>query len=145
MELKVTQYGTPEYEAAFALRDELLRKPLGMKFDDSTRETDQSRQHCIAVLEGRVIAVALVGEEHEGVARISSVAVAEVWQGKGVGRMLIGFAEDIAWKGGAKKTIMDSRDVVVSFYERLGYAVAGEEFVKVGIPHRRMEKSLEQE
>ena len=143
MELKVTPYGSPDYEAAFALRDEVLRRPLGLALDEAAHEADRSRQHCIAVFEGQVVAAALVGEEGDGVARISSVAVAESWQGKGVGRMLIGFAEDVAWKSGAKKAIMDSRDIAVGFYERLGYAVVGEEFVKVGIPHRRMEKNID--
>jgi predicted GNAT family N-acyltransferase len=63
-------------------------------------------------------------------------------QGTGVGAAIILFAEEEANKRGYKTLMMHARDVVIPFYEKCGYAVAGEQFFEVGIPHHRMEKSL---
>jgi len=36
-----------------------------------------------------------------------------------------------------------ARVSAVEFYEKLGYAIVGGEFVEVTIPHRKMEKSVQ--
>jgi predicted GNAT family N-acyltransferase len=38
--------------------------------------------------------------------------------------------------------ILHAREAAVPFYLKLGYALAGEPFEEVGIPHRAMEKTL---
>jgi predicted GNAT family N-acyltransferase len=38
--------------------------------------------------------------------------------------------------------MMHARKTAVPFYERIGYQVAGEEFLEVGIPHYEMRKLL---
>jgi GNAT superfamily N-acetyltransferase len=63
-------------------------------------------------------------------------------QGKGIGRALMIFAENIARDQGYKRLCMHARRSAIGFYEKLGYAVSGDEFVEVTIPHFTMEKSL---
>jgi predicted GNAT family N-acyltransferase len=52
------------------------------------------------------------------------------------------FAENIARDLGYKKLCMHARKTAVGFYQKLGYGIAGEEFVEVTIPHFIMEKAL---
>ncbi|SDA29807.1 Acetyltransferase (GNAT) domain-containing protein [Ruminococcus sp. YE71] len=59
----------------------------------------------------------------EGSAMIGRVVVLPEYRGKGLGRRVILEAE--AWLGelGAKTAVIESRDVAVGFYEKLGYTV----------------------
>ena len=53
-----------------------------------------------------------------------------------------GFAENVARDLGYRKLCMHARKTALGFYEKLGYTVAGEEFLEVTIPHFTMEKAL---
>ena len=74
--------------------------------------------------------------------RLRQMAVPNNLQGKGIGRALMIFAENIARDLGYKTLIMHARKTAIGFYEKLGYSKAGEEFVEVTIPHYVMEKAL---
>ncbi|MEM9479830.1 MAG: GNAT family N-acetyltransferase [Verrucomicrobiota bacterium] len=139
---RVVEFGSGSYEDAWQLREELLRKPLGMRFTLETREADREKMHCVAEADDHVVAVVLVGTNEDGTAQAGSVAVQEDWQGKGVGLTLMKFAEQVAADKGAYRMTLDARVNVLGFYRKLGYRECGPEFEKVGIPHRRMEKLL---
>ena len=70
------------------------------------------------------------------------MAVVSGLQGKGIGKNILQFAENIARDRGYKKIIMHARKTATGFYEKLGYKITGPEFVEVTIPHYEMEKSL---
>jgi ribosomal protein S18 acetylase RimI-like enzyme len=70
------------------------------------------------------------------------MAVTSGLQGKGIGRVLMQFAENIARDRGYKKMVMHARKTAMGFYEKLGYRKTGNEFMEVTIPHYIMEKDL---
>jgi GNAT superfamily N-acetyltransferase len=70
------------------------------------------------------------------------MAVLSGLQGKGIGRVLMTFAENIARDRGYRKINMHARKTAVGFYEKLGYSISGPEFEEVTIPHFEMEKEL---
>jgi ribosomal protein S18 acetylase RimI-like enzyme len=70
------------------------------------------------------------------------MAVVSGLQGKGLGKVLMQFAENIARDRGYKKIMMHARKTAVGFYEKLGYKKLGHEFEEVTIPHYVMEKDL---
>ena len=70
------------------------------------------------------------------------MAVVSGLQGKGIGKVLLQFAENIARDRGYKKIIMHARKTAVGFYEKLGYKITSNEFEEVTIPHYVMEKTL---
>jgi ribosomal protein S18 acetylase RimI-like enzyme len=63
-------------------------------------------------------------------------------QGKGIGRAIMHFAENIARDRGYRIISMHARKNVVGFYERMDYKVIGNEFIEITIPHYLMEKKL---
>jgi len=63
-------------------------------------------------------------------------------QGKGIGRALMQFAENIARDRGFRRITMHARKSATGFYEKLGYTVSGGEFEEVTLPHVVMEKRL---
>ena len=74
--------------------------------------------------------------------QLRQMAVTSGLQGKGIGRVLMQFAENIARDRSYKKLIMHARKTAVGFYEKIGYTKTGSEFLEVTIPHFVMEKAL---
>lgn len=70
------------------------------------------------------------------------MAVLNDLQGKGIGRAMILFAENIARDQGYKVLNMHARKPVVGFFEKMGYTVVSDEFFEISIPHYEMEKTL---
>jgi len=84
----------------------------------------------------------LLTETGQGEVRLRQMAVISGLQGKGLGRALMQFAENIARDRGYKKITMHARKTAIGFYEKLGYKTTGNEFVEVTVPHFTMEKNL---
>jgi len=74
--------------------------------------------------------------------RLRQMAVINDLQGKGIGRALMQFAENLARDRGYKKITMHARKNATGFYEKLGYKKVGKEFLEITIPHYVMEKEL---
>jgi len=74
--------------------------------------------------------------------QLRQMAVIAGLQGKGIGKVLMQFAENISRDLGYKKIIMHARKTAIGFYEKLGYTTTGKEFLEVTIPHFAMEKVL---
>jgi len=81
-------------------------------------------------------------EEKPGTVRLRQMAVLNDLQGKGIGRALMNFAENLARDSGYKILSMHARKNSIGFYEKMGYNIKGDEFVEITIPHYLMEKKL---
>lgn len=142
MALKMIQYGSREYEQMVALRHQMLRKPLGLDF--SSQELENEADHILLgcfdenVLEGCCMLV----QQSKTVVRLRQMAVLQGLQGKGIGRVLMLFAENVARDRRYKKIIMHARTSTIDFFEKLGYRVEGEPFTELTIQHVVMGKDL---
>ncbi len=135
-------HGTKEYQQMVNLRNEILRKPLGLGFtaDELEREKDDILMG--AFEDDKLLGCCLLTRMDTRTIRLRQMAVPNNMQGKGIGRALMIFAENIARDLGYKKLCMHARTTAVGFYQKLGYGISGDEFVEVTIPHYIMEKAL---
>ena len=142
MALKIIDHGSPEYRQMVKLRDDILRKPLGLGF--TSEELEQEKDHMLiaAVDDGTMRGCCMLVKEGEQTVRLRQMAVTDNQQGKGIGRALMTFAENLARDHGFRKITMHARSNAVGFYEKLGYKIVGNEFEEVTIPHYVMEKNL---
>jgi predicted GNAT family N-acyltransferase len=142
MALRMIDHGTKEYQQMVQLRNDILRKPLGLSFD--SQELDKEKEDILmgAFEDDRILGCCLMTKMDPKTLRLRQMAVPNNMQGKGVGRALMIFAENIARDLGFKKLSMHARTTAVGFYEKLGYHSTGDEFVEVTIPHYVMEKDL---
>ncbi len=124
------------------LRNEILRKPLGLVFTEEELEKEKDDILMGAFEDERLLGCCLLSPMDKMTVRLRQMAVPNNMQGKGVGRALMIFAENIARDLGYRKLCMHARTTARGFYEKLGYAVAGDEFMEVTIPHYIMEKAL---
>jgi len=73
---------------------------------------------------------------------LRQMAVAPSFQQKGHGKALLCFAEKTAIENQYSIICMHARKTATGFYEESGYAIVGEEFTEVGIPHYEMVKRI---
>jgi len=142
MALKIIDHGTLEYQQMVRLRNDMLRKPLGLQFDKDELEREKDDILMAAFEDDRILGCCLLTKVDEKTVRLRQMAVPNNLQGKGIGRALMIFAENIARDMGYKTLIMHARKTAIGFYEKLGYSPKGLEFVEVTIPHFVMEKIL---
>jgi GNAT superfamily N-acetyltransferase len=142
MALKIIDHGSREYQQMVHLRNEILRRPLGLQFTPDELEKEKEEILIGAFEEEKMLGCCMLIKEAPNSVRLRQMAVLNNLQGKGIGRALMQFAENIARDRGFQKITMHARKTAVGFYEKLGYRISGQEFEEVTIPHYIMEKLL---
>ncbi|MFN2456582.1 MAG: GNAT family N-acetyltransferase [Chitinophagaceae bacterium] len=142
MALKIIDHGSKEYQQMLKLRDDILRKPLGISFSQEELEKEKNNLLIAAYEDDQMLGCCMLVEEDPKTVRLRQMAVLNDLQGKGIGRALTQFAENLARDRGYKKITMHARKDAVGFYEKTGYKKIGEEFEEITIPHFLMEKKL---
>jgi len=142
MALKLIDHGSPEYYQMVQLRQDILRKPLGLIFQKEELDKEIHDILIAAFEDDRMLGCCMLIETDPGTVRLRQMAVSNNLQGKGIGRALMQFAENIARDRGFRKITMHARKTATGFYEKLGYMISGGEFEEVTLPHVVMEKQL---
>lgn len=135
--------GSPAYELELALRDEVLRQPLGLRLEAGDVAADDKQLHFGLFDSGGDLTACVVGVPVSPVkAKIRQMAVAPAWQGKGLGRRLMEELERELKTRGFREFELHARRSAEGFYQRLGYTTVGGEFIEVTIPHVKMVKGV---
>ncbi|MFM7389660.1 MAG: GNAT family N-acetyltransferase [Vampirovibrionales bacterium] len=150
LELKQIEFDSADYHAAVALRQAVLRTPLGLVFTAEELAKEAPYLHCVAVLEGNVVGSLMLvygspvletpSESLE--VQLRQMAVQHEGQSLGIGSRLLGFAESLAKANGATVLWCNARQSAQRFYEKNGFQVVGDPFTLVELPHIKMQKSL---
>jgi predicted GNAT family N-acyltransferase len=142
MAVKIIDHGTKEYKHLIDLRYNMLRKPLGLTFSEEEIDAEKENIHIGCFDDDKLEGCCMLVPKDKDTVQLRQMAVVSGLQGKGIGRVLMQFAENIARDRGYKTMIMHARKTAMGFYEKLGYKKTGNEFMEVTIPHYVMEKSL---
>jgi histidinol-phosphate aminotransferase len=126
------------------LRDEVLRKPIGLRLEKSETERD-SDDVLIACMENeKVIACCILTKIEDKMVQLRQMAVAPDRRNMGIGKSILSFAENFARENGNTQVLTHARKEAMLFYLKQRYSIVSEEFIEVGIPHFEMMKSIEQ-
>jgi len=142
MGLKQIDYGSEEYIKMVALRNQILRKPLGLEYSDDELAQEKKETLIAAFEEDEILGCCVLSNIGNGRYRLRQMAVKNEVQGKGIGASIMSFAETIAKDKGFKFMVLHARETAVGFYEKFGYKVVGDVFIEVNLPHYLMEKEL---
>jgi ribosomal protein S18 acetylase RimI-like enzyme len=127
------------YGQELDLRYRVLREPLGMTREQVTFAGEAACLHVVG-LDGEAVVGCVLFDWTTG--RLRAMAVDPALQGQGVGAQLVRRLEAEVAARGVREVTLHARGNAVGFYARLGYAVRGEPFVEVGLPHRDMHKTF---
>lgn len=142
MDLLQIEHNSPTYRKAVELRRQVLRIPLGLDFTDAQLAHEAADFHLAAMDDDDVIACLILVDTRSGMVKMRQVAVSPHLQRSGAGTRLVAFSEAFAIERGFERMILHARETAVPFYQKLGYAIDGDAFEEMGIPHFEMSKPL---
>ncbi len=135
-------YGSNAYRAECGLRDEVLRRPLGLSLYDEDLRAEATHLH-FGLFEADVLSACIIAEPVSArEVKLRQMAVSPESQGRGYGRRLLESLEAELVTRGYVTAFLHARASAVGFYARSGFEEAGHAFLEVGIPHRKMSKRL---
>ncbi|MCC9706498.1 GNAT family N-acetyltransferase [Streptomyces sp. MNU76] len=142
--------GPGDREACFAVRKEVFVVEQGVPEDLEYDAYDAGAVHVLAVRDDGVPLGAgrlqggrrLQDRRGFGVGSLGRLAVVPEARGLGVGVALVRAVEEAARERGLTEVDLGAQTHALGFYERLGYAAYGPEFLDAGIPHRAMRRRL---
>lgn len=135
--------GTSAYAQERALRDVLLRQPLGLTMDAEAADWADGTRHFGLFDEADDLAACVLASPlPDGSVRLRQMAVSAASQSSGFGRSLMQQAEAVLRRSGVKSLSLHARDTAIGFYEKLGYSRVGDIYLELGIPHQLMHKPL---
>ncbi|MBX7215561.1 MAG: GNAT family N-acetyltransferase [Candidatus Kapabacteria bacterium] len=135
-------HGTVEYEETVALRNDVLRRPLGLAFTPEMLASEVDEFHIACYRNSELVGCLLLVPRNGGKLKMRQVAVAESAQRSGIGKAMVDFSEHFAREHGFNEITMHARETAVPFYLNLGYEIIGDRFEEVSIPHFKMRKSI---
>jgi predicted GNAT family N-acyltransferase len=141
IDFQIVAHGSVDYERAVALRNDILRKPLGMAFSPEELEQEKDKMHVAGFMGGAVCATAMLVPQGTA-CRMQRVAVKAGLQSQGIGGQLLKFCEAQARRQGFSEIYCHARHTAMNFYLKHQFIPEGEPFDEIGIPHLRMRKRL---
>jgi N-acetylglutamate synthase-like GNAT family acetyltransferase len=142
MAIKQIDHGSNDYLQMINLRDNILRRPLGLTFSHDELMAEINDVLIVCKDDDTIVGCCIFTKIDNETVRLRQMAVADNMQRRGVGASIINFAENLAKDKGYTKIILHARDAVIGFYEKFGYSISGTQFIEVNIPHHLMQKSL---
>lgn len=138
---KIIEHGSGEHQKALSLREDILRKPLGLSLTSEEREGDKEHVYIVGFLGDDLCATAVLVPEGDRL-KMRQVAVKKDHQGKGVASAMLKFCEEYALNKGVDEIYCHARETAIPFYLKNHYLAEGEPFIETTIPHLKMRKVI---
>ena len=142
MQIQLINIHDDAYKQMQALRWRVLLEPIGVPRSYIDPEREKNDLLVAAFEKEEMIGCCILSNVDNNTIQLRQMAVDNDKQQSGVGRAIVSFAEELVREKGYSILMMHARDVVIPFYEKCGYCIAGDGFTEVGIPHHRMVKVL---
>ncbi len=140
--IEIIAFGSKAYGESLELREEVLRKPLGLSLFDADLTAEAKQQHIAYFKGSEICGISVLQPLSRHSLKMRQVAVAKSARGLGIGRALISFAENWAAENDYQTIVLDARREAAPFYKKMGYRVVSESFYKLGIPHYKMQRDI---
>ncbi|MER7754007.1 GNAT family N-acetyltransferase [Kitasatospora sp. NPDC097643] len=144
--------GEADLALVHGVRREVFIVEQGIPEDEEWDDLDGTSEHLLAFgADGEALGTARLihGEQAlkltggiEGRMLLGRLAVRRAARGTGLGAELVRAVEAAARARGAVEMELHAQVQALGFYERLGYAAEGPEYLDGGIPHRTMTRVL---
>ena len=143
MNIELVALNSLSYKLALKLRNEILRKPLGLDIANEDLSDEVNQVHFVALKENVVVGtVSLIPQYTNGVGKLRQMATAEEVRGEGYGIALVQELEKYSKDLGLKLIVLHARHYALGFYEKLNYQITSDVFQEVGMDHFVMGKEL---
>lgn len=103
---------------------------------------DKSALHIAAYIEEKIVCVASIYTEKNGVFRLRKFATLEVYQGQGIGSKVINFIIKELTQQKAQSLWCDARETALSFYKKFDFYPISERFLKRNKAYYKIERTI---
>lgn len=141
-EFQVIDYESPYYAKVLKLREDVLRKPIGLSLSEEDTMEDKDQYIVIAASQGAVLGCLMLKIVDADTIKFRQMAVLPAHQNSKIGTMLLHYAENFCLLNDYHNIELHARLPVHGFYKKNGFTAVGEEFEEVGIGHIKMVKDL---
>ncbi|MBI1837457.1 MAG: GNAT family N-acetyltransferase [Flavobacteriia bacterium] len=132
-----------EWNAYYALRYDVLRKPLNQPLGSERNEGDLIGLHFALYDTMKLMAIARLDEVDFSTCQVRFVAVSKEAQGKGYGKLIMAEVEKEGRAKGYTKMVLHARDYALEFYKKLDYSLIRESYKLFDVlQHYEMFKKL---
>jgi N-acetylglutamate synthase-like GNAT family acetyltransferase len=134
-----------EWEQYYQLRYTVLREPWGQLKGSEVLQDEDYSDHVMVIDDEtyEIVGVARMQTNTHTQGQVRCVAVAPHVQGRGVGKLLMNYLEELAQQKGIKEIILDARENAVKFYLSIGYEIFEDSYLLFGvIQHWKMRKAI---
>ena len=115
-----------ELQEYYEFRWQILRAPWNQPRGSERDALEATADHLAArTSDGRLVGIGRLHLNDATEAQIRYMAVAQDLRQRGIGRAIVLELEAVAKQRGAHQIVLNARDEVVGFYERLGFEVVG--------------------
>ena len=114
-------FGSHGYNQLLAIRDSVLRKPIGMQLRAKDTASDPGDYHLAAFDGPSPVGCVLLTPRENGVVQLRQMAVLDSHRGRDIGARLVAFAEKIAAARGFTTVETRAWKTAEGFYRKLGY------------------------
>lgn len=133
---------TQDFAACLAIRLKVFVEEQHVPLEEERDAYDDEAMHFLAWLDGEPVGTARVILKGE-IGKIGRVAVLPQARGTGLGAGLIRAALDaLRGQPGVDRAVLGAQTHAIGFYEKLGFAAYGPQYLDAGIPHRDMALDL---
>jgi predicted GNAT family N-acyltransferase len=136
-------FGTADYARSRRLREDVLRRPLGLSLTEGDVAGEEAQWHFgLFDSDDRLLACAIAMPLSSTEARIRQMAVDPAHQNEGLGRRMMTDLESNLRARGFRHLALSARSAALAFYEKLGFVAEGDAYVSMTVPHFSMVKSI---
>lgn len=132
-----------ERENAFSVRRKVFVEEQGVPLTLELDEWDSTAIHFVVYSDETPIGAGRLREINDGIGKVERVCVLEEYRGKHLGNLIMQALEEHAQQNNFKKIVLNAQVQAIIFYEKLGYFITSPEFMDADIPHRTMEKRMQ--
>ena len=145
IKIEVVDINSEYYPLILNMRNEILRKPIGLELSESDTEDDPQGVHFVALKDGKMAGTSQLLPLDVFNVQMRQMAVEPDCQKSGIGRLLISAMEDYAKQEGFSRITLNARKTAEGFYSALGYQCRGSYCNEKGIPHIAMYRDINAE
>lgn len=133
-----------DLDAAYSVRRAVFIDEQHVREDEEFDALDAESTHFVVAVAGEIVGTArlrrVVGDDGVARGKVERVAVLARARKSGAGRALMEAVHARATRDGLRELFLAAQLEAIPFYERVGYAAHGEEFVQERIRHRWMKR-----
>lgn len=128
IDIREVLFGSEEYKELLDIRNEVLRKPIGMMLRSKDTASDEREYHIAAFDSEKAIGCVLLRPLDNVSIQLRQMAVIDSHRGQNIGAKLMQFAEQFASNKKFKAIETRARKTAEGFYKKLGYVSYATEF-----------------